>query len=138
MTLLNSERLSKADRPRNEVIIWNSGLVYKWTGKDFLACPHQSGFTHGDSTIDQLLFLFNEISQALDSGKEIRIVFFDISKAFDRVWYKGLLLKLKSFEIGGSFLGWIKDYLSFFRKQKVIIKSKESTLRTINAGVPQG
>ena len=32
----------------------------------------------------------------------------------------------------------IKDYLSFFRKQKVIIKSKESTLRTINAGVPQG
>ena len=115
--------------------------VYKYLHNYIVAnnllTPHQSGFTHGDSTINQLLFLSNEISQALDSGKEIRIVFFDISKAFDRVWHKGLILKLKSFGVGGSLLGWIKDYLSF-RKQKVIIKGKESTLLTINAGVPQG
>jgi hypothetical protein len=35
-------------------------------------------------------------SKALDEvGKEIRVIFFDISKAFDRVWHRGLLFKLK-------------------------------------------
>ena len=47
--------------------------------------PHQSGFLRGDSTINQLLYLTNEFYNALDQGKEIRVIFFDISKAFDRV-----------------------------------------------------
>jgi hypothetical protein len=49
--------------------------------------PHQSGFTRGDSAINQLLFITNEFGKALDEGKEIRVVFCDISKAFDRVWH---------------------------------------------------
>ena len=39
--------------------------------------------------------IYNEFGKALDSGKEIRVVFCDISKGFDRVWHKGLLFKLK-------------------------------------------
>jgi hypothetical protein len=35
----------------------------------------------------------NMLSKALDEGKEIRVIFFDISKAFDRVWHRGLLFK---------------------------------------------
>ena len=46
---------------------------------------HQSGFTTGDSTVNQLLYLSNDILKAVDSGKEVRVVFCDISKAFDRV-----------------------------------------------------
>ena len=56
----------------------------------------QSGFRHGDSTTNQLLFLTNEFTKALNENKEIRIVFCDISKAFDRVWHKSLLFKLRS------------------------------------------
>ena len=37
VTSSNSERLSKAGRHHNEVMIWNSRLMYKWTVKDFLA-----------------------------------------------------------------------------------------------------
>ena len=98
---------------------------------------HQSGFCEGDSTINQLLYIYNEFSHALDEGKEIRVVFFDISKAFDRVWHQGLLFKIRNFGIQGSLLSWIKSYLSN-RKQKVIINGKESTVLEINAGVPQG
>ena len=29
--------------------------------------------------------------EAIDSGKEVRVVFCDVSKAFDRVWHRGLL-----------------------------------------------
>ena len=99
--------------------------------------PHQSGFTIGDSTVNQLLYLSNEFSKALDDGKEIRVVFFDISKAFDRVWHKGLIYKLKNIGITGSLLLWIENHL-LSRKQKVLLNGKESIILSINAGVPQG
>ena len=43
--------------------------------------PLQSGFIPGDSTTNQLTYLYDTFSPALDSGKEIRVVFRDISKA---------------------------------------------------------
>ena len=73
----------------------------------------------------------------MDDGKEIRVVFFDISKAFDRVWHKGLIYKLKNIGITGSLLLWIENYL-LSRKQKVLLNGKESIILSINAGVPQG
>ena len=65
------------------------------------------------------------------------MVFSDISKAFDRVWHKGLLFKLKQNGINGKLLSWISNYLSN-RKQKVIVKSSSSSLQVVTAGVPQG
>ena len=50
----------------------------------------QSGFRPGDSTINQLIFLVHKIYEALEGGKEVRVVFLDISKAFDKVWHAGL------------------------------------------------
>ena len=38
--------------------------------------PNRSGFQAGDSTVNQLLYICNEISNALDNNKELRIVFF--------------------------------------------------------------
>ena len=72
----------------------------------------QSGFIPGDSTVNQLTFLYNTFCQALDSGKDVRAVFCDISKAFDRVWHAGLLLKLKFAGVAASVLTWFKSYLS--------------------------
>ena len=68
----------------------------------------QSGFVPGDSTANQLVDIYNTFSKALDDGLEVKAVFCDISKAFDRVWHKGLLLKLKSVGLSGSLLGWIQ------------------------------
>ena len=39
----------------------------------------------GDSAFNQLINITNDFGKALDSGKEVRVVFCDISKAFDRV-----------------------------------------------------
>ena len=44
----------------------------------------QSGFIPGDSTLNQLTYLYHTFCEALDSGKEVRAVFCDISKAFDQ------------------------------------------------------
>ena len=72
----------------------------------------QSGFIPGDSTVNQLTYLYNVFYQALDSGKEVRAVFCDISKAFDIVWHAGLLLKLQAAGVSGNVLAWFKSYLS--------------------------
>jgi hypothetical protein len=53
--------------------------------------PHTNQGSLLVTAINQLLSLTNEFGKALDEGKEIRVVFCDISKAFDRVWHKGLL-----------------------------------------------
>ena len=111
--------------------------IHNFIVRNKLLSQHQSGFTRRDSTINQLLFITNEISKALDDGLEVRVVFFDISKAFDRVWHKGLLYKIEKLGIMGDWLNWIKSYL-LDRKQKVINNGKESISLNINAGVPQG
>ena len=69
-----------------EKIIFN---LYKYLNANNLITKYQSGFRPGDSTSNQLLYLINEIHQAIDDPKslEVRAVFLDISKAFDKVWY---------------------------------------------------
>ena len=60
-----------------------------------------------------------------------------ISKAFDKVWHRGLLFKLRQNELKVTFLYWIANYLST-RKQKVNINSASSAQFTTSVGVPQG
>ena len=96
----------------------------------------QSGFLPGDSTVNQLSFLYNMFCQTLDSGKEVPAVFCDISKAFDRVWHAGLLAKLHAAGVTGNVHAWFADYLSD-RKQRVVLPGAISDWTYIRAGVPQ-
>ena len=43
----------------------------------------------GDSCISQLLSITNDIYKSFDNGFDVRGVFRDIPKAFDKVWHKG-------------------------------------------------
>ena len=85
-----------------------------------LISDNRSGFKPGDSCVNQLLSITNEIYQSFDDNLEVRTVFLDISKAFDKVWHKGLIYKLKQNGIWGSILNTIIDFLSF-RKQRVVL-----------------
>ena len=59
-----------------------------------LICPNQSGFRPGDFCVNQLIAITLEICKSFDDGLEVRGVFLDISKAFDKLRHEGLLLKL--------------------------------------------
>ena len=111
--------------------------IYNYLLENNIISTHQSGFTQGDSAINQLLNITNEFGRALDQGKEIRVIFCDISKAFDRVWHRGLLRKLESIGIKGSLLKWVQNYL-LDRKQRVVINNLSSNWHRVKAGVPQG
>jgi hypothetical protein len=116
-------------------------VVFKYLFKhfqdNFLISIWQSGFLPGVSTVTQLVEMYNAFCQAVSDGKEVRITFLDISKAFDRVWHKGLLHKLAGAGISGKLLNWLTDYLHD-RYQRVVINGQYSTWGKIKSGVPQG
>ena len=100
---------------------------------------HQSAFCASDSCVHQLILIVHEIYNAFDVNPslEVRGVFLDISKAFDRVWHKGLLYKLKCMGINGNFLKLVESFLSN-RYQCVVLNGQASSWADIKAGVPQG
>ena len=111
--------------------------VYYFLSTNHIITESQSGFLPGDSTVNQLLCIYNNLCFNWDQGITSQSVYFDISKAFDRVWHRGLILKLESIGIRGRLLDWFRHYL-FERKQVVVIKGETSNTEVISAGVPQG
>ena len=116
-------------------------IVYKYVFNHIvdnnIITKSQSGFLPKDSTTCQLAYLYHNLCKSLDSGKEVRLVFCDVSKAFDRVWHRGIYIKLKSIGITGIMLSWFRDYLHD-RRQYVSLNNVSSSTKLIKAGVPQG
>ena len=97
----------------------------------------QYGFRSSRSTTDLLTVVSDRIARAFHRSGATRAVALDISKAFDRVWYAGLLRKPKSYGISGQVLGLISSFLSN-RRLRVVLDGKSSQEYSVNAGVPQG
>ena len=111
--------------------------LYNHLHSNSLLYKYQSGFVPGHSTTFQLIDIYHHICQSFDNKQYLCMVFCDISKAFDRVWYKGLLFKLKQNGIDGELLDSVADYLTN-RQQCVILNSTASDYKDVQAGVPQG
>ena len=120
-----------------EKIIFNK--IYNFLLEENLLNSNQSGFRPSDSCINQLLAITREIFETFDCNPslEIRSVFLDISKAFDKVWHEGLLYKLKSMGISGELYNLLESYLSG-RFQRVLLNGQSSSWKPALAGVPQG
>ena len=108
-----------------EHIIFN-GLL-KYFKENNLLSPHQSGFITGDSCVQQLIAITHEIYKAFDCSPslEVRGVFLDISKTFDKVWHDELLYKLKRNDIIGDLLKLTESLLSD-RYQRVVLNGQTS------------
>ena len=100
--------------------------------------PSQSGFVPEDWCIAQLLSIIHEMQTAFDNNPtfDVRGVFLDISKAFDKVWDDGLVFKLKPYGVEGELLSLLKNYLQN-REQRVVLNDQTSGCRKVSSGVPQ-
>ena len=111
--------------------------MFKFFIENDLISQHESGYKPGDSCINQLLSTTHKIYQTFDEGFDVRSVFLDISKAFDKVWHNGLIFKLKQNGISGNLINLLSNFLRN-RKQRVVLNGQTSSWADFNAGVPQG
>ena len=117
-----------------ERVIYNTLFNYFVSNKLFT--PSQSGSLPADSCITQRLSKIREIHTNFDNNPplDVRGVFLNISKSFDKVWHEGLLFKLNSYEV--DLISLLECYLTN-RKQRFLLKVQTSDRRKINFVMPQ-
>ena len=61
----------------------------------------------------ELLSIAQEIHKLFDCNppEDVRGVFLDISKAFDKVWHEGLIFELKTNGVEGKLIMLLENYL---------------------------
>ena len=102
-----------------------------------LLSHHQYGFRQARSTGDLSAYAVRAWSSALESYGENRVISLDISKAFDRVWHKGLLAKLPMFGLHHTLIKWISRFLSD-RSIAIRVDGYLSNPHSNNSEIPQG
>ena len=102
-----------------------------------LLTPEQYGFRRNRGTIDALVRFQNHIRHSRDRGEHTLSIFFDMHKAYDTTWRRGILQYLYDKGIRGNMALYCREFLNerFFRVKS---GSQYSTVRTQCQGVPQG
>ena len=98
---------------------------------------NQFGALKGKSTSHALIAIIHRWCGALDAKKNVRALFVDFSKAFDRVDHTLLLNKLQSYGTPHVLVKWLFSFLKD-REQRVKIGQMYSGWRKLDAGFPQG
>ncbi|GBP35810.1 Probable RNA-directed DNA polymerase from transposon BS [Eumeta japonica] len=103
---------------------------------NYVIPDHQYGFRKHHSTIEQVHRVYSTIRQCLEQKEYCSAAFLDVQQAFDRVWHKGLLCKIKKI-LPHSYYLLMSSYLCD-RTFQVKLRDARSSLYTCLAGVPQG
>ena len=77
------------------------------------------------------------IIEASEDGNIAAAIAIDESAAFDSISHSILLDKMKLYNVHDSTIKWISDYLNF-RTQYVTIGGKDSIMKPVYTGIPQG
>ena len=97
----------------------------------------QHGFRRGRSCLGQLLAHHNEVLENLESSSNADVIYLDFAKAFDKVDFNVLLLKLENVRVEGKLHNWIKFFITE-RTQSVVVKEYKSKSVHVTSGVSQG
>lgn len=98
---------------------------------------NQHGFTKNKSCLTNLLTFIEYVSEEVDLGHPVDVLYLDFKKAFDTVPLDLLVYKLKAYGVDDRVLRWIENWLKG-RLQRVVLNGSMSTWEDVKSGVPQG
>ena len=86
-----------------------------------------------------LLTFLERVTEELDDGGSVDVIYLDFAKAFDKhkVPHQRLLRKLESYGVSGRLLAWVRGWL-LNRWQRVGVRGRWSGWRRVLSGIPQG
>ncbi|XP_046684667.1 uncharacterized protein LOC124370426 [Homalodisca vitripennis] len=123
--------LSKVlERMVNRRLIW-------FLEKNNLLSREQCGFRQGRSTLDLMVSLETTIRDAFLERKQVVAVFFDLEKAYDTAWRRGIINTFQAWGVSGNMLAFIQGFMSD-RTFQVRLGTNLSSTSNLENGVPQG
>lgn len=111
--------------------------VYSYLQTKGFFTESQCGFHPQHSTNQAIGNMLQYVFNQLNNNTPTLAVYFDLSKAFDTIDHKILLIKLEQAGFKGTCLKLLTNYLSN-RQQRSKVNNQLSTPRFITYGVPQG
>ena len=111
--------------------------IAKHIAKNNIIINEQHCFRNKLSRITQLINTTTDWANTLDNKGQTDIIFFDFSKAFDKISHKFILSKLNYYGIRNHTLSWIGAFLSN-RTQTTVVNGVHSSYIEVTSGVPQG
>ena len=111
--------------------------LYYWLEKNGILQNVQAGFRKDCRTEDQLFRFVQSTIDGFQDGRSTTAVFIDLQQAYDRVWRKGLLMKMNNMGIHGKMLRWIHAFLTD-RTIQTTVDGCTSSKKTLEEGLPQG
>ena len=111
--------------------------LYWWLEHTGILTEYQAGFRANSRTEDQLFRLCQSIQDGYQEGQHTTAVFIDLQQAYDRVWRKGLMIKMQRYGIRDNMYRWIKGFLQE-RTIQTKINNSLSSKQVLEDGLPQG
>ena len=105
---------------------------------DPLLPREQAGFRRGRSTVDQTVLLTENIEDSFGAKKKTGAVFVDLTAAYDTVWHRGLICKFLRLLLDKHMVRMIMELVRNRSFMLTTGDSKQSRLRRLRNGLPQG
>ena len=105
---------------------------------DPLLPKQQAGFRCGNSTVDLVVLLTQNIEDFFEAKKKAGAVFIDLTAAYDTVWHRGLTCKLLRLFPDKHMVRMIMELIRNRSFTLTTRDSKQTRLRRLKSGVPQG
>ena len=100
--------------------------IVEFLVKHILITESQHAFIKYRFYLTNLLRFLEDITKWVDDGSPVDVGYLDFHKAFDKVPYQRLLIKLKTYGIGESIISWTQTWLTE-RRQRVIVDGRYQT-----------